>query len=152
MSGLRCTVCTAVADIIAKTCQAEGFSSLTNVGGIRCDGSSPEENPVPYWEITRGPRFDLPDLTTPEGRQGWSNPTKIIITRSIMTSRPTSLSPEGVVGFALDGGLKLRKSAFWTIFISRCRNVVVRDISIENEMLTLNTDGIDPSSSAFVLI
>lgn len=48
--------------------------------------------------------------------------------------------------------LNIRKAAAWTIHPRLCDRVIIRGLSIVNNMLALNTDGIDPDGSRNVII
>ncbi len=58
---------------------------------------------------------------------------------------------ENVRGFTM-GGITLQNSAFWTIHMVGCRDVIIDGVTIDNNLSMANCDGIDPDACADVSI
>ena len=58
---------------------------------------------------------------------------------------------ENVQGFSM-GGVTLQNSAFWTVHMVGCRDVIIDGITIDNNLCMANCDGIDPDACSDVSI
>lgn len=68
-----------------------------------------------------------------------------IIYRPTHPWRPAMTFFEDIIGLTIRG-LTFRNAANWTLHMARCRDVVIEDVNILNDMRFPNADGIDPDN------